>query len=761
MNPRESLVWPAVAERPRRTARLRAWLTTLNWPLVAILVVGSAFSIYYTTQISDWLVMTDELLYVKLAQNVGQTLSPIPEVHGHYFAVFNQLYPILMAPVFALFDMPTAFRVAHVYNAVIMASAAIPAFLLAREVVGSRLAAYLVAALTVSVPWIVMSTMMLTEVAAYPAFIWAVLAMQRAVSVASPYRDAVAIGGIFLAFIARTQFLLLAIALPLVIVIHELSLALQRRQGASARTAIVSGLRRSASEHRMLVALTGFAALVAAAVASAGSLGKALGNYETAAHSGGLLPDGILRSAAVHLDFAVVAVGVLPFILAVAWALGTLLRPSTKAGHSFAVILLVLVPAFALEVSSFDLRFAFGGIQDRYLFYIVPLLFIGMAACLLDARKPSYSVLVVGVGFAAMATLAQYSPSPGPYFSSPASAFHVVLDGRAWRLGQFFSIDDLQPRIAIAAISVVLSVISVLVIRFLSKKAALLSVGLAVLAFCMVETRYVFDRMLMPSEGHVVSGASVEGRDWIDETVDRKSSVGLIPSPINYVIDARGNLVFTPHFDQIWWSAEFWNKSVDHSYSYSGDTTFTPFPAGEIVIQPETGAAHFSERSDYLVTASGDIRFGLDSTIIDSDRVGLPSPGLELVKPVVPYRVRWLTSGLDIDGWTRRGTPARVRVYGTAGRLAGRRLSVTIASTVDIERRRSFEIRRAGRRVASGVVAPGALPQRTIPLCVGRRGFSDLTIDVRGSTVFSGRSVGLRVVRIAVSPQPAVCGQET
>ena len=51
-----------------------------------------------------------------------------------------------------------------------------------------------VAALTIAVPWMVMSTMMLTEVAAYPAFVWAILALQRSIAKPSPSRDLLAVG---------------------------------------------------------------------------------------------------------------------------------------------------------------------------------------------------------------------------------------------------------------------------------------------------------------------------------------------------------------------------------------------------------------------------------------------------------------------------------------------------------------------------------------------------------------------------------------
>jgi hypothetical protein len=59
--------------------------------------------------------------------------------------------------------------------------------------------------------------------------------------------------------------------------------------------------------------------------------------------------------------------------------------------------------------------------------------------------------------------------------------------------------------------------------------------------------------------------------------------------------------------------------------------------------------------------------------------------------------------------------------------------------------------------MSSGSVAPGELARPVVPVCVGRQGFSDVTIHVRGSTAVSGRLVGLRVIKIEAAADPAAC----
>jgi hypothetical protein len=122
-------------------------------------------------------------------------------------------------------DAPTAVRAGHLLNALLLPSAAVPAFLLARSVSGSRAAGYAAGALTVFTPWLVLTSTLLTENAAYPAFVWAVYLCHRALTRPSPSADALAIGGLALAFLARTQFVVLAVAFPLVVVCHEAGFA--------------------------------------------------------------------------------------------------------------------------------------------------------------------------------------------------------------------------------------------------------------------------------------------------------------------------------------------------------------------------------------------------------------------------------------------------------------------------------------------------------------------------------------------------------
>src|SRR6478735_4856647 len=210
--------------------RLRRAVSRFELPLLALWAGLALVLSALTTRVADWFVMTDELLYERLAIGVFQLGSPLPHVHGELIPNLNQLYPLLIAPFFASGLVPESLHDAHALNAWVMSSACIPAFLLARRVTGRRLVAYALAVLTVCLPWIVLSSFLLTEVAGYPAFLWAVLAIQLAGASPSRRNDVLALLGICLAVFARTQFELLLVVLPVAIAAFELGRRRGRRE---------------------------------------------------------------------------------------------------------------------------------------------------------------------------------------------------------------------------------------------------------------------------------------------------------------------------------------------------------------------------------------------------------------------------------------------------------------------------------------------------------------------------------------------------
>nr|MDQ4042118.1 hypothetical protein [Actinomycetota bacterium] len=171
-----------------------------------------------TTRVANWFVMTDELYYERLAISVAQTGSLLPRLHGEIVGNVNQLYPVLLSFLYGDGDVPASFAAAHRLNAFVMVSAAIPVYLLARYAGAGRLLGLWAGGLAVAVPWIVLSSFLLTEVVAYPAFCWALLALCWATGRKRDASDALALAAVAVAVLARVQFVVLGLVLALAVV---------------------------------------------------------------------------------------------------------------------------------------------------------------------------------------------------------------------------------------------------------------------------------------------------------------------------------------------------------------------------------------------------------------------------------------------------------------------------------------------------------------------------------------------------------------
>ncbi len=112
-------------------------------------------------------IFVDELIYSELARSFaagGEFL-----VRGEPSGGYGVLYPVLVSPAYVLFDsLPAAYAAVKAINAVLMSLAAVPAYFLARRMLGPGLS-LLAALLAVAVPSMVYTGTVMTENAFYPA----------------------------------------------------------------------------------------------------------------------------------------------------------------------------------------------------------------------------------------------------------------------------------------------------------------------------------------------------------------------------------------------------------------------------------------------------------------------------------------------------------------------------------------------------------------------------------------------------------------
>jgi hypothetical protein len=699
---------------PRRRATFHQTLLALHRLLrpstgLAAIVAGSAALLAVGTfRVKEWVVMTDELLYAKLAGHIADTGSPLPVLHGEHVGFLGVVYPILLAPFYGTLDPVAAFEAAHILNAVLFASAAIPVYLLVRRLPLPAACALVVALLIVAIPWAVDAAFVMSEAAAYPVFVWAILACHAAITEPSPRRDALVIGALALAFFTRPQFLFLAAVLPLAILVAD-------------------GPRRSFARHRPLAAVYAVAILAVVPLAALGQAHRLLGDYGVTATQGSLLPAAAWKSAAIHLDVLAVGLGVLPFLLGAGWIFSSL-RSSSPGLRAFAALAALSLPLLALEAGSYDVRF--GGvdvIRDRYVFYLAPLLLIAVAACLQEQRLPLPGIAATTVFLAATAALADFRPVAGLLVDSPEAVLNGVIHDES---------AGLPAGVFVAVCGVLLGVIC-LALAWLPRPLTMLGVTVAVFAFCGSTAGYAFERLLTSrTAGSVPVTGQPRVRDWVDRAA--AGSVGLLAYPISRI---WGQSAIT------WWDAEFWNHSVTRAFvDPEGTFTYTPFPSTTLRLDAERGRFEGTEDAPpYLLTAPSESRFGLAGSQAAAN-------GLVLLAAERPYRALWATDGLDADGWTRPSHAATIRVYAQPGQ-ATQLVRVTVALDAPPEAQAAASYRLGN---ATGSVAPGQRAVAEARACVPRGGHADLALAAPRSATIAGPPLGpetvtLREVGLALS----------
>jgi len=672
-----------------------------RWGVPIALWLGSgAVLALVTSRVADWFVMTDELLYERLALSIDRLHSPIPHVHGVAIGSINQLYPLLLAPLFTSGTVANSLHSAHVLNAFVITFAAVPAYALALRVTGKAWASALAAVLTVAVPWIALSSFLLTEVAAYPAFVLAVLAFHVALTEPSDRHDVVAAAALVLAIVARTQFVVLAVVLAL--------LAARRWR-----------------EHRVLVAVYAVGVLLALVVVASGH--NALGTYGSTA-SGNPIPLAIFGSFFSHLSRIAIGLGLIPFVVGGAW----LLRR-----EPFAELALATTVLLTLEVASYDERFGGGTVHDRYLFYVAPLFTIAFAAALARWERPRWTltlpVAVLVIGFAA-------APLP-VYDKLNVDTPTATVDGYLRReLG------------GLAGARIFLIVLALIVAALVLEAAVLFGrrvtvVTLAVLAVLLAtaETGYAFERLFRTdgTAGRPLTADPSGELAWVDRAVGRNATVTMVPFPV-----VSGE--YWPNASY-WWDLEFWNVSANRQAGVPGQFEWTPstFPKLAPTFD-RVGRSSVSPPGD-VVQAVGDVRFHIAGTVVTNNR------GVFLVKPDQPWHADWTTDGFYDDGWTKPGATAHIRVYSYPGqnRRLLRTLTVSAFAPAGVTSR--------PLTVGSSSVAAGSNEVSVdTTVCVPPNGSATVPVNVVGSTHIygdprsdvtfgRGRQGGVQISRIYLS----------
>ena len=211
--PREAGETPVAVGAPDAVRGRVGAASFVRAPALALLMIVSLSTLFRAAIAlrvpSPW-ILPDEVVYSELAKSIAS--GDRPAIRGVPAFGWGEVYPTMIAPAWALVDDPAdAYHAALAINGLVMSLAAIPAYFLARMFVSSR-ASILVSAMTVLAPSLAYTGVVMTENAAYPTFVLALLVMARSLRAPSLLNQMLALAGLALVAFTRIQGIALVVA---------------------------------------------------------------------------------------------------------------------------------------------------------------------------------------------------------------------------------------------------------------------------------------------------------------------------------------------------------------------------------------------------------------------------------------------------------------------------------------------------------------------------------------------------------------------
>jgi hypothetical protein len=343
------------------------------------------------------------------------------------------------------------------------------------------------------------------------------------------------------------------------------------------------------------------------------------------------------------------------------------------------------------------------------------------------------------VFFSVTIVFADFTPVAGLWVDSPTSVLNGLIHDES---------SGLTAGVFVALCGAVLGAIC-LGLAFVPRPAALLGVTVAVFCFGGAVAGYAFHRLLNSNTPlGVPSTGKPRVRDWVDRSVPA-GTVAVLAYPISTRWDQSAIQ---------WWDAEFWNNRVQSAFvAPDGNWTYTPFPSTGLRLDFATGRFEGTESAPpYVLAAPNDSRFGLAGSQAAAN-------GLVVRAVDRPYRAEWATRGLEVDGWTRPGRPAMIRVYAAPGQPS-RVASVTASLYAPPETSGPVPYRLGDTR---GTAPPGQGAQASASVCLPAGGHADLTLEADMSATIEGpplepdpappRDVGVQLSGVQVAPGDEPC----
>lgn len=655
-------------------------------------------------------IFIDEIIYSELGRSVADDLEF--SIRGAPTTGYGFVYPILIAPSYALFDsLASAYAAVKITNAVVMSLTVVPVYFLARRLMRPALA-LAAGLLSVAIPAMTYTSVVMTENAFYPAFALALLAIVAVLERPTKLNQLLVIGALVLAFLIRAQGAALFVAYIAGILVFAL---LESADSGRGVRGVFSRLR--AYWPTWLGGIVVVVIFLVAQLARGGSLRQPLGAY-------GVVADGeryslveVCRWFLYHIAELDLWTGIIPLAALVILCGCAVRRGSDRSERAFVAAAVPALFFLTLVVAAFASQSHENRIEERNLFYVGILLFVALMWWV-DRGLPRPQRLTA-IAFIVAAALPGVIPY-GEFINQTAISDTFGLLP-LWGLQErVVAPNHVAAMVLLAA--VVAATIMVMLPRRLALLAPMLVLGYLALAHSPIEHRTSSTSRAVMFEGIRTSP------DWIDASVGR---------------DARVAALWTATLGpQTMWLNEFFNRSVGQVYYLD-----SPLPGN----LSETGL-QLDPATGQLLLPSGELAF-TEYVLVDSqtDLIGEivaedGQRGMQVVQVDGPLTIGARITGVYSDRWTEP------EVTYTRFACAGGEVEISMISDPGIHAEPQTVVAFAGdRELASVTFDPSESASLVVPLvptdgaCAVRLMISPTVVPAEIRGTFDMRPLGVLV----------------
>ena len=671
-----------------------------GWVAIASLVVlSTGLRAWAALRVPVPWIAPDEMTYALIGQDLYRSGSL--DILGGPTPYFSAVVPAFVGLPLRLGDLALGYDLLKVLQALTMSLTAIPVYLWGRSLAGARWAV-VAAVLTLAIPGLVYSGLVMTEVLFYPLLVLAAWAAARAIQEPTTGRQLLLAAAIALAMLTRLQALVLV---PAVLTAYGVEAAISR----STQT-----LRRS----RLAIGLA-VLALAALAVAHLAGSGAALGGYGAVAR-GAYDAGKAARFVLYHAASLTILAGLLPVC-----ALLLLLLDAARRGEpdparrAYLAVAASFTVWLVIEVGVFASRYV-GRLAERDLIGLAPILFLALVLWIeRGAPRGYWTMSFVGVAVAlplALLPLGKLVTSDAPPDAPTVTAL--------WDLRRVTSLQTLE-------------------IVFFA------GVGIALVVFALVPRRLIATVPLLVLVLLVVASVAA-AREAIDKARLRQATyLGSDPRWIDHAARGRVALLFTRGSGWVGvWESLFWNRRIGSVYGLNGARVFGPVATEPAHVRPDgrlVGSHGKPLDPLYVVAPLGNLQgvpaYDFAGTIVASAvRPESPVGGSALWRVDPPLRLASRSRGLQPNGDVYANGDGHLVAFGChRGGVFQVTLLIKGPQTVTILRNGALYRRLRFRSPGPNQPWRAAIP--TVPRPGIASGRGTCTLDVRpsgllGTTVF-------------------------